>query len=637
MTEVSQPSAPADLTLAAGFVPPTRAQWQRLVAGVLRKSGALAQGDEKTSPESLLTCTTYDGIDVRPLYTSDDLPEASAGFPGLPPFVRGNRPEGTVATGWDSRPLHSDPDVAATNKAVLADLENGANSVWLRVGAGTGRGAGASTALPIESLAEVLNGVYLDLAPVVLDAGADYAAAAGALFAVFDEREIAPNEAMGTLGADPIGLRARTGRPHDVAPAAELAARVSARYPHVRTVVVDALPYHDAGGSDSQELGASIATGVAYLRALTSAGLSETEAAAQLEFRYAATADQFLTIAKLRAARRLWARVCEVSHVVAPKAAAQRQHVVTSSAMLTKRDPWVNMLRATVACFGAAVGGADAITVQPFDSAIGLPDAFSRRIARNTSAILHEESKLAGVIDPAGGSWYVENLTDALAQAGWAEFTAIEAAGGIEAALDSGFIAERLDRTWQARSARLATRKDALTGVSQFPMLDEQPVERSPAAAEPDGGGLPRIRYAQAYEALRDRSDEHLAEYGTRPRIFLATLGPVAAHTSRATFASNLFQTGGIEPLNPGATSAVADVLAGYVHSKADVACLCGTDLAYAEQADEVTAALRKAGAKAVLLAGKPSDAYEGVSGFVYQGCDALDVLTGTLDTLGVK
>lgn len=628
MTEVS-PREPEQLALAADFPTPTRDQWRKLVAGVLRKSGALAEGDDTTPPEGLLASKTYDGIVLQPLYTAEDSADLpSAGFPGLSPFVRGDRPEGKVANGWDSRPLHADPDPVAANKAVLADLENGANSVWLRVG---------EAGVPLDSLADVLNGVYVDLAPVVLDAGADYAAAAEKLLAVFAERDIAGSEAIGTIGADPVGLRARTGQAHDIAPAAELAARLSEQYPQLRTVVVDALPYHDAGGSDSQELGASLAAGVAYLRALTAAGLSEGAAAQQLEFRYAATADQFLTIAKLRAARRLWARVCEASGITSDDdtAAAQRQHAVTSSAMVSRRDPWVNMLRSTVACFAAAVGGADAITVQPFDAALGLPDAFSRRIARNTSAILLEESKLAGVIDPAGGSWYVENLTDALAQAAWREFQEIEGAGGIEAALDSGFLAERLDATWQARSARLARRADALTGVSEFPNLDEKPVERRPAPAEA-GGGLPKVRYAQGYEELRDRSDAHLAQHGVRPRVFLATLGPIAKHTARSSFAANLFQAGGIEPVAAGPTSDVADVLAAFLHSKADVACLCGTDLAYAEQADEVAAALRKAGVKAVFLAGKPSDAYEGITGFVHVGCDALDVLTTTLQTLGV-
>ncbi|MEU6643807.1 methylmalonyl-CoA mutase family protein [Saccharomonospora sp. NPDC046836] len=616
MTEVAgtSGSVPAELRLAAEFGTPEAAQWERLVAGVLTKSGAIPEGFTG-APHSLLATTTYDGIEIQPLYTAENgVPPA--GFPGLAPFVRGSRPEGQAGAGWDVRALHELRDPAEAHTAVLADLENGVTSIWLRVGA---------DALPLDALGEVLSGVHLDFAPIVLDAGESYAAAAEALLAVLAERRVPVREVTGNLGADPIGLQARTGRAHELAPAAELAARTATSHPALRAIVVDALPFHGAGGSDAQELGASIAAGVAYLRALTEAGLSVEAAAGQLEFRYAATADQFLTIAKFRAARRLWARVTEVA---GGSALGMRQHAVTSPAMLTRRDPWVNMLRATVACFGAGAGGADAVTVLPFDAAIGVPDAFARRIARNTQSILLEETKLAGVIDPAGGSWYVEQLTDALAHAAWREFTGIERAGGIERELASGALAGRLAATWQERAQRIATRADPITGVSEFPQLDEKPVRRVATPSPVDGGGLPRLRYAQAYEQLRDRSDAH----GTRPRVFLATLGPLAAHTARAAFAGNLFQAGGIEPVNPGVSD---DVVGAFRDSGTPIACLCGSDTLYAEQAAAVAQALREAGATDVLLAGKPGD-YPGVTGFVHIGCDALAVLTSTLEKLGV-
>ncbi|MFD9960482.1 methylmalonyl-CoA mutase family protein [Amycolatopsis sp. NPDC058986] len=613
-------TADAALALAAEFPAAERAQWQELVAAVLRKSGRLPE-DFAGAPESKLVTRTYDGIEIQPLYTAGDA-LGEPGFPGLPPFVRGARPQGLVSTGWDVRARHVLPDAKAANTAILADLEGGVGSVWLRVGEG---------ALPVSALADALNEVYLDLATVVLDAGAGYEAAAEALFEIYAEREIPASAALGTLGADPIGVAARTGAATAVAPAAALAARVASAYPKLRTIVADGLPFHEAGGSDAQELGATIAAGVAYLRALTEAGLDVDAAAGQLEFRLAATADQFLTIAKFRAARRLWARVTEVSEV-SVEARGMRQHAVTSPAMLTQRDPWVNMLRTTLACFGAGVGGADAVTVLPFDAAIGLPDAFSARIARNTHAVLLEESRLAGVIDPAGGSWYVENLTDELARAAWAEFTAIEAEGGIEASLASGALAARLAETWEKRAKRLATRRDPLTGISEFPNLTEKPVERAPLPSTVEGG-LPRHRYAEAFEALRDASDAYLAEHGVRPRVFLATLGPVATHTARATFAANLFQAGGIEPVNPGT---IDDLPGEFRASGARIACLCGTDDAYAADAVQASASLAEAGAETVLLAGKPQD-YAGVGGYVFAGCDALDVLRGIHAQLGVS
>jgi methylmalonyl-CoA mutase len=609
MTEVAGPeSAPiSELDLAAEFPRATREQWQELVAGVLRKSGKLPE-DFTGAPESRLGTRTYDGIEIQPLYTADDA-GAETGFPGVPPFVRGARPEGHVSTGWDVRARFTGTDARAVNRAILADLEGGVTSIWLSV--------------PPAALAEALNDVYLDLAPVVLDAGAGYEAAADALFELFAEREVPASEATAVLGADPLGLAARTGSAPALEPAAALAARVAGKYPKVRTIVADGLPFHEAGGSDAQELGALVAAGVTYLRALTDAGLDVEAAAGQLEFRLAATADQFSTIAKLRAARRLWARVGEVTGFASPL----RQHAVTSPAMLTRRDPWVNMLRTTVACFGAGVGGADAVTVLPFDAAIGRPDAFAARIARNTHAVLLEESKLAGVVDPAGGSWYVEKLTDDLARVAWAEFTAIEAAGGLVAELASGALAGRLAATWDKRAKRIATRRDPLTGVSEFPNLAEKPVTREPV--EPAGeGGLPRHRYAEAFEALRDASDAYLAAHGERPKVFLATLGPVAAHTARAGFAANLFQAGGIEVVNPGATD---DLPGAFRASGARIACLCGTDDAYSAEAAGVAAAL---GADHVLLAGKGS--YDGVDGTVFAGCDALEVLTGLHAQLGV-
>ncbi|MFI1031840.1 methylmalonyl-CoA mutase family protein [Streptomyces sp. NPDC020951] len=594
------------LSLAAEFPDTTREQWQRLVEGVLRKSGKEVSG---AAAEDALSTLLEDGLGTRPLYTARET-APDPGLPGFAPFVRGGRAEGNTLGGWDVRQRHA----AADGGAVLADLENGVTSLWLVVG-GDG--------IPVSSLGQVLDGVYLDLAPVVLDAGRDVESAAGELLRIYAERGVGAEAARGNLGADPLGHEARTGEALEFAPTASLARRCAEGYPGLRALTVDALPYHEAGGSAAQELGCSLATGVACLRELTEAGLSVGQACAQLEFRYAATADQFLTIAKLRAARRLWARVAEVCG--APGAGAQRQHAVTSPVMMTRRDPWVNMLRTTIATLAAGTGGADAVTVLPFDDALGLPDAFARRIARNTSTILIEESHLSRVIDPAGGSWYVERLTDELAHAGWEFFQGIEQAGGQAAALRSGMIRERLAQTWSVRSAKLAKRREPVTGVSEFPHLAEKPVVRAPAP-EPPSGGLPRVRRDEAFEALRARSDAHLAATGARPRVHLAALGPAAAHTARLTFAANLFQAGGIEPVTEG----------GFEESGAREVCLCSSDALYEEQAESIASELRSAGAEHVFLAGRPGQ-YSGVDSYVFAGCDAVAVLSAALDRMGVS
>ncbi|MFB8022020.1 methylmalonyl-CoA mutase family protein [Streptomyces rubiginosohelvolus] len=615
---------PADgLSPAAAFPDPSHDQWQSLVEGVLRKSGKEVSG---SAAEEALSTTLEDGLITRPLYTaSDESPDT--GFPGFAPFTRGSRAEGNAAGGWDVRQRHALTDPARLNEALLGDLENGVTSLWLTVGGPAG--------VPVDGLARALEGVYLDLAPVALDAPADLDAAATELLRLYEERGVARSEARGTLGADPLGHEARTGVEADLAPALRWAQRCDAEYPGLRAIVVDGLPYHEAGGSAGEELGLSLATGVAYLRALTAAGMSVEAACGQLEFRYAATADQFLTIAKLRAARRLWARVAEASG--APAAGAQRQHAVTSPVMMTRRDPWVNMLRTTLATLGAGVGGADSVTVLPFDHALGLPDAFARRIARNTSTILMEESHLARVIDPAGGSWYVERLTDELAAAAWSFFQETERAGGLPAALRSGTVAERLAATWAARSAKLARRKEPITGVSEFPMPAERPVEREPAPDPYAGapGGLPRVRRDEAFEALRARSDAHLAATGSRPKVFVAALGPAAAHTARVSFAVNLFGAGGIEAVHDPVSVDADTAAAALAASGASVAVLCSSDALYAEQAEQVAGALKSAGAAQVFLAGRPGE-YAGVDAHVFAGCDAVAVLTSVLDRMGV-
>jgi len=602
---------PEELELAAAFPPAERDRWREMVKGVLRKSGAATDDTPLDEIEGLLTRDSYDGVPIAALYTRDDAPP---GRPGLAPYVREVRPDGEGIAGWDVRQPHAHPDPAATRDAVLADLENGATSVWLRLGAG---------GLPVAGLTGALRGVLLDLAPVVLDAGAETAEAADAFLALAAERGNA-SEASGNLGADPLGLAARTGTAGSLDEAAALAVRCVREFPRLRAITADGTPYHDAGGSDAEELGAAVAAGVAYLRALTGAGLSVDEAFGQIEFRLAVNADQFSSIAKLRALRRLWARVAEVSG--AADGTAARIHAVTSSAMMTRRDPWVNMLRTTVAAFAAGVGGADAVTVQPFDARLGLPDGFARRIARNTQTLLLEESSLARVVDPAGGSWYAESLTEGLARSAWSWFTEIERAGGLAAALASGLVADRLAATWARRRADIARRKAPLTGVSEFPDLAETPPERDAAPARP-GGGLPVVTYAQDFEALRDRSDAHLDATGARPRVFLATLGPIAVHTARASFAANLFQAGGIETV----TGAPEEFGA----SGAAVACLCSSDRLYGEQAADAARILRDAGAVKVWLAGKGT--YEGVDSNVYAGCDAIGVLETTLHDLGVN
>ncbi|MEU7909008.1 methylmalonyl-CoA mutase family protein [Actinoplanes sp. NPDC049118] len=580
-------------------------RWRRLCLGVLRKAGRAPDGATPADVAELLAATTYDGLTVQPLYG----PEA-----GTWPLAEWGRAPGAP---WQVRQRYDGTDAAA----VRSDTANGVTAVWLAV-------ERAGTSLP-----GLLDAVTLDSTAVVLDAGAGTERAAGLLLDAARRHGIAPAALTGNLGADPLALRARTGAPADDGVLTHLAVRCDADLPGVRASTVDVTGYHDAGGSNADVLACSIATGVAYLRRLADAGLEPARALGQLEFRYPAGADQFDTIALLRAARRLWARVARECGVA--DAGAQRQHAVTSLAMMTARDPWSNILRTTVACFAAVLGGADAVTVRPFDACLGGSGEPARRLARNTQAVLREEAHLHRVADPAGGSWFVERYTEDLAVRAWDRFRTIERAGGMAAALDAGLVAGWLDEAWAARRDDIARRRAPIVGVSRF----ADPEERLPGPVRPaaaPGPGLPERRYAEVFEALRLRVDQHAAATGVRPSVLLVPLGPPAARTARTDAAADLFAAAGLLTTAAPDGGDVETTVAAWRASGTPVACLCGPDAAYETAAGPLARALRAAGAVRVWAAGTPAG-HDGVTGYLHDGCDAAEALGATLDDLGVR
>ncbi len=339
---------------------------------------------------------------------------------------------------------------------------------------------------------------------------------------------------------------------------------VSTTAPANGAIVVNAAALHDAGAIDAQEIGYSLAAGAAYLRIFTTAGFDIDAACRLISFRYAVTDEQFTQIAKLRAARLAWARICELSGA-APTARAQHQHAVTSAAMLTRYDAHTNMLRGTVATFAAAVGGADAITTLPFDTALGEPDGFARRMARNVSALLTGESGLDQVTDPAGGAGAVEMLTSRLAQSAWSEFTAIERSGGIDAAVADGSLATAVARARADRDRRIATRRRPITGVSEFPNAAESAADLPPRPASSATGAL--HRWSEPFEAMRD-------DPPPQPML-LVRIGTEAAASPRVTFIRNLLAAGGV---------AVTEVgYDGLGEARAAAAMLAGADRDYAD------------------------------------------------------
>lgn len=604
-------------------------RWRTAVAGVLAKTTRRDPADLPAEPERLLDSPTYDGFPIRPLYTRlDALPEPP--LPGRWPFVRGADALRDVKSGWkvaEAFPVDG-AGVEAGNGTVLLALTEGVSALVLKVG-----GDGVAPA----ELDRLLEGVFIDLVPVILDVtgatGAEYGAAADALLALVAGMDDAQRARLSVdLGADPLTA---SGDGPAVADVVAVAAKVCGHGGAVRAVTVDGPAFHNLGASASWEIAAAVGAAVAYLRLLTDGGLAVGDALRQISFRLAADDDQFATIAKLRALRRLWARVAEVAG--APEAGAATVHAVTSLPMMAQRDPWVNMLRTTLAAFSAGVGGADTVLVHPFDVALPAGAAqtspgFARRIARNSQLLLLEESHIGRVLDPAGGSWFVEDLTAELAATAWAQFQDIEARGGYRAASD--YVSSAIAEVAARRAGDIAHRRVALTGVNEFPNLAEAPLPQAGSQA----ATAPRVRrYGAGFEDLRDRSDVYLAATGSRPKVLLLPLGPLAEHNVRTTFAANLLASGGIEAVNPGTVDA-AGVAAAVSQAGSTVAVLCGTDARYATEASGVVAAARAAGIGTVCLAGPPkavAEAAELPDEYLTAKIDAVAALSNLLSTLG--
>lgn len=587
--------------------------WHKAVAKVFARVQKKDVADVPLDVWKRLVTATYNNVDIKPLYNRAD-EHAEAAAPGHFPFVRGDK-AAHAREGWG---VAESFEGETANKDILHAL---------RVG---------TTHLVIDGtdVENTLDGVLLDLAPIRLNAGARVSAAASALYSLIDsaEGEVADKVTV-DLGAAPLTASYDGSDTIALDEAVELAVAANKRPGVVRAILVDTVPLSNQGASDIQEIGYGIAAGVEYIRALVDAGLSPEEAFGQIAFRVAVTDDQFAQIAKLRALRSLWARVAEVIGV--PDAGSAVVHAITAPVMFSQRDPWVNILRVTVAAFAAGVGGAQDVEVLPFDAAVpgGMPNTsrqFTHRVARNTNLLLLEESHLGHVIDPAGGSYYVESLTDQLADNAWGIFTDVEAKGGFASA--TAAVQEALDEQAEITRNDIAHRRKKVTGINEFPNLAEAPLPPEKRDATP---GI--RRWAAEFERLRDRSDEFLANNGQRPQIGLIPLGPLAKHNVRTGFTTNLLATGGIEALNPGQVEPGTEEFDAAA-TAAPIVVICGTDQEYAASGEAAVKALREAGASEILLAGSEksfAEATDTPDGYVNMTIDAAGTLAELLEKLG--
>jgi methylmalonyl-CoA mutase len=663
--------------IAAGFPPADLAAWE-----------AKARGEDEHAP---LTTPLEDGLAARFLYTrADALAPDPGGVPAAAPFARGAR---RGATPWEMRQEHGHPDRAQTRARILEDLEGGMSAIALhldraaRAAAAPGtdafdalRGRDGVALSTLDDLGDVLDGVYLDLAPIALHAGPQALPAAALLIALHTRRDHAADTVAASFGLDPLGTLATDGTlplPAEAAlsRAGTFAAEVAAAWPNARPLRVDTEAYVNAGATPALEIALALSTATTYLRACEAAGLSPERAAPRIELTYNIGTDQFLEIAKLRAARRLWSRILDGCGVE-PQHRRSPTIARTSRRMLSTVDPWVNMLRVTTAAFAAVAGGADGLSVTPFDALRHEPGALGRRIARNTQLILSDEAHLAAVADPAGGAWYVERLTDDLARAAWDQLQQLERDGGVLAALRSGVLTDRLAADSERRTDDLAHRRRELTGVNAFPLVGDDGLAAEPAPDPEALAALDRARHAERATApdldrLRDaaptdrlhqairaategaRIDELAAALGeaapaerltrpprahrdaepfedlraraaaraTPPQVLLHGVGPLADHAAATTWARNAFGVAGI--------AGVEDADAAL-----PLAAVCGGRKATDEDLSAAIRALRDRGATRVYLVQRSADDARrlGADDALAPGSDLLALLTDALE-----
>jgi methylmalonyl-CoA mutase len=634
-----------------------------------------AAASRSLGPRSLrsLSVEPHDGLRLKPLYTKHDT--GGEMMPGV------TRAEST----WEACcPIDLRAPEAAIQETMAA-VARGARSFWLSVDRRSSSWARLSASAVVEVL-EATGG-----APVYLDARAVSPALAALLAAAARRRGASLADLQGGFDFDPLGSLAGDGNLQWNLEACfelmtEMVRWTEAHATNLRAVAVSTMPYAKAGAGAVQELAIALATAAEYLRRAEHGGVPPDVLCRRLRLIMPVGRDLFTEICKLRAVRMVWARLAEACGLLE----IDRRlpvHAITSPTCLTTRDPWTNLLRSTTHCYAAVIGGADVVTVLPFDSALGRPDDLARRLALNTHNILREESRLDQVDDPAHGSYLFERLSHDLASAAWERFQRIEAAGGMAVHLRTGAIARELGETLSRKRRAIATRRDLITGVSSYPDLAEPrlcrqresrgarplPDEQSTAVRRALGSSiasfdeavdaasqgvsarnllelfpghdepeqmtaLPCDRDAAPFERLRDASDRQLERTGTRPHVFLAAVGPASDHRRATGEVTRVLAAGGISTIRGEALEEVADAATAFEASGSSSAVICGS----ADLVGTVARELKARGALRVLAAGPPGDHEEawrgaGVDGFIHEGTDILILLADLHEIEGVR
>ncbi|MBU2512069.1 methylmalonyl-CoA mutase subunit beta [bacterium] len=659
------------------FAVPTYEQWLELVEKQLK--GA--------SFEKKLVKKMVDGFSKLPIYCNSDSDELKQSIPGKYPFRRGTTTIGHVKAGWGISQHYLSPDASEFNQAVRYDLERGLTAISTRLDLAGANGLDPDEAesgavgcdgislFCLEDVAKALENIDLTKVSLVIRPGISFLPLYCFLLNVLNSRNISYTDLKGHLVVDPISLLTTNGGLSVSLEACynNMAACVewsSQNTPNFGVIGIDTCPYSESGASNSQELAIALATGVEYLREMLSRGVDVEKTALSIGFHMAVGSDFFLNIAKLRALRILWAKIVSASGG-SEQAQKTRLHVSTVRYNKTKHDPHVNLLRATTEAYSAILGGCDSLAVESFDSVFGLPSELSRRVSRNIQVILKEECYGDKVIDPAGGAWYVEALTDQLAEKAWCEFQEIEKLGGTSNALKQGYIQKQILNVTAETKNETAYRKKIIVGTNMYPNLDEpfMPIrmpnfekihlnradeaklykskrdfsnaltglsgreeklnleaclkltaqgvtlgELNSALVNKENSPisiepLKMRRVSEDYEELRTKAQDYKDKKGFWPQVFLANMGPLKQHKARADFSTGFLQPGGFSVISPEGFKTVEEAVKATLSSTAKIVVICSTDDTYPDLVPDFAKQIKKERPEiTVVVAGYPKD-----------------------------
>ena len=586
--------------------------------------------------EKKLIWKPIEGFKVQPYYRAEDLKnlEYLNTVPGEFPFMRGNK----KANNWIVRFDIETGDIEEANTIALNGLKNGANAI----------GFNADKVTSTENMETLLQGIDLEKTEINFLSSKSFSQTIDLFIEEIGRQNIDKDNVKGSINYDPINHLALTGKlckneEETFEDSAKLFKNIIEELPNFKAITINGNLFHNSGGSIIQELAYGLASGNEYLSRLTSTGLNIEHILPGLLFSFAIGSNYFMVIAKFRAARLLWSKITEQYKSNDHNSQKMNIHAVTSLWNKTIYDPYVNILRNTTEGMSASIGGINSMTINPFDITYKESDEFSRRNARNTQLILKEESYLDKIADPAGGSYYIENLTDSIAAASWKKFKDIEENGGLIQLLQKGIIKEEIEATAQKRDMDIAQRKTSILGTNQYPNINETMLDKIKRTLDSDNKGLNPYRGAEAFEDIRLATEKHTKETGKRPGVFLLTMGNLAMRKARATFSENFFGCAGYEIFdNPGFKN-TDEAINAALDSEKEIVVICSSDDEYSEIVPILIKGIKsKKPHTLIVVAGFPKEKIEefkneGVDDFIHVRKNVLETLIDFNKKLGIN